>query len=361
MKSRTAFWLSILLGLFIASCTVDAPRVEPEPVDTAAETEAPAAHTAPVEPPSVSPPTAEILPGTAAGSPPSITVSPGQSSPDLSPALPSDGGPPPQSVTDPSWARFLPAEEWAEKNLRSRGIGPKSGRRTVVLDPGHGGPEVGAVYGSHDGRGYIAEKDANLRIALRLKAMLEASGYRVVLTRESDERAYTVPDEEANRAFSGTRADLQGRVDVANAAEADIFVSIHNNGASDSAQSGTEVWYSSDRPFSHLSYRLAQDVLDSLIAQLAAAGYNPPNRGIKDGANFRVFQGRSFPLFVLGRPRTEPRPTRATNMPGILGETLFLSNPREGALLRDPAIIDAIAMGYRNGIARYFGSIGGSM
>ena len=307
-----------------------------------------------------SPPTAEILPGTAAQ--PEGRIPPdsaAQAEPAIPPGTP-ESSTPPQSVLDQSWVRFLPDEGWAARRLQEMGVGPKNGRRTVVIDPGHGGPEVGSVYGSHDGRGNISEKDANLEIAKRLKHLLEAAGYRVIMTRESDSRSYVVPDPQASAAFSGTRADLQGRVDIANAAEADIFVAIHNNGSSDSGQRGTEVWYSSDRPFADRSLKLAREVLGSIIIQLGAAGYDTSNRGIKDGAHFRVFQGRSFPLFVLGRPRTEPRPTRATNMPGILGETLFLSNPSEGVLLRNGAILDAIAIGYRDGIARYFASIDGA-
>ncbi|GEM_PF-972754 len=306
-----------------------------------------------------SPPTAEISPRAAAQPEPRAAPSSAtRAEPPIPPGTP-ESPTPPQSVVDQSWVRFLPDEGWAPKRLQEMGFGPKNGRRTVVLDPGNGGPEVGSAYGSQDGGSYISEKNANLEIAKRVKYLLEGAGYRVILTRESDTRAYTVPDSQANAAFSGTRADLQGRVDIANAAEADIFVSIHNNGSSDGAQRGTEVWYSSDRPFADQSLKLAKEVLDSLVIQLRGAGYSTTNRGIKDGAHFRVFQGQSFPLFVLGRPRMAPRPTRATNMPGVLGETLFLSNASEGALLRNGAILDAIAMGYKDGIARYFAWVDG--
>ncbi|MSQ15210.1 MAG: N-acetylmuramoyl-L-alanine amidase [Dehalococcoidia bacterium] len=288
-----------------------------------------------------SPPTAEILPGRAA-----------QPEPRIPPGTP-ESPTPPQSLIDQSWVQFIPSEGWAVQRLWEIGVGPKNGRRTIAIDPGHGGPEVGAASGS------LAEKNVNLEIARRLKSLLETSGYRVVLTRDSDSRSYTVPDDKANLAFSGTRADLQGRVDIANAAEADIFVSIHNNGSGDAGQNGTEVWYSSDRPFADKSFRLAQNVQDSLVSQLRAAGYNTTNRGLKDGAFFRVFNGQSFPLFVLGRPRIAPRPTRATNMPGVLGETLFLSNPSDAPMLRSDAILVAIAMGYTEGIARYFASLDG--
>ncbi|MCX6023829.1 MAG: hypothetical protein NTZ05_19295, partial [Chloroflexi bacterium] len=96
----------------------------------------------------------------------------------------------------------------------------------------------------------------------------------------------------------------------------------------------TEVWYAPDRSFGALNTVLAQEVLAALVAEIRGQGYQVPNRGIKDDTTFRFFNGRYFPIFVLGPPRADPPPTsRATQMPGILGETLFLSNPHEAQLL----------------------------
>jgi hypothetical protein len=99
-------------------------------------------------------------------------------------------------------------------------------------------------------------------------------------------------------------------------------------------------------------------VLNGILGQLRAAGYDAPNRGLKNGSQFRVFGDRVFPLFVLGNPRTEPRPTRGTEMPGVLGESLFLSNQHEAALLGQERIQEAIARGYLQGISRYFAQTG---
>ncbi len=242
----------------------------------------------------------------------------------------------------------LPPVDWAEQELARRGFVRVAGKRVVALDPGHGGPEVGAANGSQ------AEKSINLAIAQHLKTLLEEDGYLVVLTREDEGRAFTFPENPAGTSRGSTRGDLQARIDIANAAKADIFVSIHNNGSSNTEEAGTEVWFAPDRPFGEQSSVLAEEVLDGIITELSAAGYASPNRGLKNGSRFRVFRNRVFPLFVLGKPREAPRATRATEMPGILGESLFLSNPYEASLLAQDKIRLAIASGYQRGINRYF-------
>jgi hypothetical protein len=80
-------------------------------------------------------------------------------------------------------------------------------KRVVVLDPGHGGAEVGAAdYG-------VVEKVSNLEMALRVEALLRARGIEVVLTRRSDERAVS-----SEPGWTAQHFDLQGRIDIANAA-----------------------------------------------------------------------------------------------------------------------------------------------
>ena len=221
----------------------------------------------------------------------------------------------------------------------------------MVLDPGHGGPEVGAA------QGRLAEKNVNLAIAIKLKGLLEQNGIQALLTRDADTRAFELTDALADNPRAPLRADLQARVDLANAAKADLFISIHNNGSSNPAEAGTEVWYAPDHPQGERNWVLGQEVLSGIVEQLAAAGYQPPNRGLKNGSQFRVFQGRVFPLFVLGASRTEPRVARGITMPGVLGESLFLSNGHEAGLLSQEAFQEAIARGYLQGIQRFFAKV----
>lgn len=226
---------------------------------------------------------------------------------------------------------------------------PAAGRaRVVALDPGHGGPEVGAA-----GAG-VAEKDVNLRIAVKLKDLLEREGLQVVLTRDGDSRAASPAPGGGPAGFSATRIDLQARIDLANAAGADVYLSIHNNGSTSPAEGGTEVWWDGRRPFAAFNRALATEMLGALLQAIRATGYPAASRGLKEDSNFRVFQGRAFPIFVLGPPRTGASTSRATLMPAVLGETLFLTNPAEAALLARDDVRAAIARGYRDGLLRYF-------
>jgi N-acetylmuramoyl-L-alanine amidase len=215
--------------------------------------------------------------------------------------------------------------------------------RTIALDPGHGGPETGSAP-SDD----LIEKDVNLKIALVLADLLREEGFQVALTRDAD-RAVS-----PNYRDSGLRSqvvqDLQARVDVANGAGAELFLSIHNNGSGDPGARGTEVWYNAARPFAERNLALAELVLENVLRQLRGAGHSAVGRGVKDDANFRIWNGRPFNLYVLG-PGPGRRP--ATKMPGALGESLFLTNPADAAALRRPAIIQAIARGYRDAVLRY--------
>ncbi len=229
---------------------------------------------------------------------------------------------------------------------------PAGGRaRVVVLDPGHGGPEVGSA-----GAG-VAEKDINLSIARRLRALLEADGFIVVLVRDCDCRATVPPGYEPPANWQAARWDLQARLDIANLADGDVYLSIHNNGSNTPSESGTEVWYDGRRPFAAYNLALAQVVLEEQIRAIRSWGYPTINRGLKEDTYFRVRDGRAFPIFVLGPPRSGVATTRAARMPAALGESLFLSNVNEAPFLARESMQDAIAAGYYRALVRYFALI----
>jgi N-acetylmuramoyl-L-alanine amidase len=236
----------------------------------------------------------------------------------------------------------------------------------VVLDPGHGGEEVGASnYG-------VVEKDSNLDMALRVERILVDAGVNVVLTRRDDRRVLAHAGTGAAGTFPATRIDLQARIDLANRERADLFISIHSNGSPDAGQRGVEVWFDPNREFGDRNRALAETLQRSVVAELAAYGYGAVDRGIKDDTCFRSRNGRCFPLFVLGPPRTTTREelvrrgfdpatlglepgqdavtTRATEMPAALVELLFISNAADAAVLADDAGRDAIARGVANAI-----------
>jgi N-acetylmuramoyl-L-alanine amidase len=216
----------------------------------------------------------------------------------------------------------------------------------VVLDPGHGGPDGGA------GNGGLAEKNANLAIALRLANLLKEDGYQVVLTRDTDRAVNDPPRDWTGDGQINSRDELQARVDIANSVHAVVFISIHNNGSPSPNESGTEVWWSPDRPFADQNQQLAALVQTGLLKRLAGAGYTSKDRGIKNDHAFRIWNGRPYNIFVLG-PASGERHPRATAMPGVLGESLFVSHPFEASLLRQDHILEAIAWGYRDAIVAF--------
>lgn len=201
----------------------------------------------------------------------------------------------------------------------------------TAIDPGHGGGDSGAVgvlpagtatglppRADSQGRTALFEKDVNLDIALRLDVWLRAQGGRTLLTRTQDLAG-------GDRPYTTETADLKARTDAANAAGADIFVSIHNNWLSAPAGSGTETYhfyYSSDA-----ARVLAADVHAQVVAALGL-----PDRGVKTAG-----------FYVL----------RHTVMSAILVEGAFLSSPVDVLRLADPAVRQAIAEAIGRGVAAY--------
>ena len=200
----------------------------------------------------------------------------------------------------------------------------------VAVDPGHGGGDTGAVgelppgavtglppRADAQGRPVLMEKDVNLDIGLRLDGYLRGRGARTILTRTTDLAG-------GDRPYTTETADLRARVDIANEAGAELFVSVHNNALSRTA-SGTETYhfyYAS--PSARL---LAQDVQTEVVAALGL-----PDRGVKSAG-----------FYVL----------RHSVMPAVLVEGAFLSNPSEALLLADPNVRQRIAEAVGRGVERF--------
>jgi N-acetylmuramoyl-L-alanine amidase len=235
-----------------------------------------------------------------------------------------------------------------------------SGRKTIVLDPGHGGDEIGAA-SAVAGLPNLLEKDSNLAFSKRLRELLEADGFRVVMTRETDSRGfgYVAPETPASAppgpgVLTPGRADLQARIDHANANHGDLFLSLHSNDNGSLAENGVEVWYCIDREDGAANEAWAQIVLENVLDALRGYGYRATNRGVKEDRYFRVRNGRNFHLFVLGPPNPEARHPRSTMMPAALVENLFMRHERDQWVLRDPAAREAITQGMRQAVHRFF-------
>lgn len=204
--------------------------------------------------------------------------------------------------------------------LRPR-YSPKSKLRTVVIDPGHGGHDAGAV------SSIAREKDLNLAVARKLRKMLERQGYRVVMTRDGD---YFLT--------------LQERVDIANRIPDSVFVSIHHN-AGRSAASGIETFtlapQGTTSPFarSRRHEDLAGNNQDSENIALATAVHSRAIRS--SGAIDRGIQRARFSVLCTIR------------RPAILFEGGFVSNPDECARMATGSYQNLLADSICKGIVAY--------
>ncbi len=181
----------------------------------------------------------------------------------------------------------------------------ETGDILVVLDPGHGGEDEGC---SSEG---VEEKALNLQIALRVQSRLLEMGYQVRLTRETD-----------------IVRTLEERVQAANQAGADIYVSIHQNASEEKDVEGIEVWYSGQNEGAE-SERLSR-VIQKYVVE-------------STGARARELQ-ENEELFVI----------RECTMPACLIETGFLSNRAERGKLAGSGYQEQLAEGIARGIDVYF-------
>jgi len=219
--------------------------------------------------------------------------------------------------------------------------------RTIVIDPGHGGKDPGAI-----GKGGLREKDITLDIAHRLKARLQRDcKCRVLLTRSTD---VFIP--------------LEERTAFANTSDADLFVSIHVNSNLNGRAKGVETYFlsparsktesyvaarenmlamnSENQDMNDLAFilfdmqntdkinessRMAATIQSALVKEITPA-YNVKNNGVKQ-AMFYVLHG--------------------AKMPSILVETSFISNIKEERLLRKTEYREEIASGIAHGVVNF--------
>lgn len=214
----------------------------------------------------------------------------------------------------------------------------------VAIDPGHGAHDYGTS-GSIDGK-RLLEKELTLRVSRDLAAALQRAGYRTVLTRSAD---VSVNDgrERTGDDRVDTADELQARVDRANEARAAVFVSVHFNGSLDRRLRGPEIYYSPARPFAADSQRLGEAIMAATTARLGEAKRPVKPRGVLRDA---ALGGH---LFVLGP--AGGKIARASAMPGVLVEGMFLTNDDDLRLLLDDQTIEAMVRGYADGIATFLG------
>lgn len=225
-------------------------------------------------------------------------------------------------------------------------LGRQGRRRTVVIDPGHGGRDPGAV-----GRTGVREKDVVLDAALKLRDALEHRGqYQVVLTRDAD-----------------TYVDHDARVQVARRQNADLFISVHADSHTNQEAVGASVYTISDRGAAR-----AQGYVNNGNWQIDLG--DAPRQGVARDVLVDLFQrettNRSAQFAELVIPRlghVAPllRNTHrnanfyvllAPDVPAVLIETGFLSNLADERRLADPRQREAMAGAMAQAVDAYFAS-----
>ncbi|GAC1627302.1 MAG: N-acetylmuramoyl-L-alanine amidase [Nevskia sp.] len=307
------------------------------------ETQAPGQITATVEPPLVSAPALPPRAAAPAAEKPATTaqlVAPVAQTPVQLPAAPApQPSSPVAAASTPASASspFSDHIQIAEKPI------------VIAVDAGHGGQDPGAR-----GRGGLQEKDVTLAIARRLAKKIDAQpGMRAVLTRDGD---YFV--------------ELRERTVRARRAQADLFVSIHANAYKDRDMRGTAVYVLSDRGASSeqsrwiASHENAADLVGGVKLKNKDDDLAAVLIDISQSATMEAsFDLGSRLIDSLGKVNTLQKAVvqqagflvlKSPDIPSVLVETAFISNPEEEHLLRDPDYQDKLASSVFEGVHSYF-------
>ncbi len=251
--------------------------------------------------------------------------------------------------TDTTTQQIHVAEPTADgRRSMVRALGLKINR--IVVDAGHGGHDSGTL--GPDG---IQEKDVVLDVALRLGQLLKQRlGADVIYTRDDD-----------------TFIPLETRTAIANKAQADLFISVHGNSSPDPTARGVETYY--------LNFTTSADALEVAARENAVSDesiHQLSDLVKKIALQDKINESREFASDVQqslyagleeGNPGLKDRGVKkapfvvliGANMPSILAEISFLTNPSDERELRDGAYRQRIAESLYRGVARYVGSLSG--
>lgn len=195
--------------------------------------------------------------------------------------------------------------------------------KIILIDPGHGGYDGGAVSKS----GTI-EKDINLAIAIKLKKQLEYKGYKVYMTREEDESLNSIIKKPSSKKVE----DLTNRCNKKKEVNCDMFISIHQNTFPQSKVYGAQVWYSK-----YEESKILAGKIQKCLIEMA----DPNNKRIEKPAldHYRILRD-------------------GYEAPSVLVECGFLTNLEEEKKLKDEAYQEKIALAIAEGVKKYYEEIG---
>lgn len=192
---------------------------------------------------------------------------------------------------------------------------------TIIIDPGHGGVDGGAV-----GMDNIVEKDINLSICLTMRDIFAISGFDVVMTRDTD---ISIHDEGVSGTKKQKTSDLRNRLAIVEENPGAIFISLHQNKFEDRRSKGAQIFYG---PKNQESQALAQVIQENFVEDL-----QPGNQ--------RQIKQAGKNLFLLHN----------APCPSVLVECGFLSNPEDAYQLVDPEFQAKIAFTTFRSVMEFLG------
>lgn len=196
--------------------------------------------------------------------------------------------------------------------------------KTVIIDPGHGGPDGGAV--GVDGN---SEKDINLAISLKLRSFFTAGGYQVIMTREDDRSIHSSGN---NTLHDQKVSDIHNRLKIAEQHPKALFLSIHQNLYTEPQYSGAQVFYSKNNVDSKVLAQCLQTNIHTLLQP----------------QNDRVIKPAGSNLYILYHAKS----------PTVLVECGFVSNTEENAKLQNDTYQNQMAFAIYYGTARFYAEQG---
>ncbi len=240
----------------------------------------------------------------------------------------------------------------------------------VCLDPGHGGPDNGFTQFWSELGFALVEKNLVLEHAWDLEARLKQHGYTVVMTRRTDvavnatsadvngDGKTELDDAPGTNQHQNRNLDeFQARINICNAANADLLVSMHVNGFSNAGPRGYETWYTAEREFGEQNRQFATFAYEALKSRLAEIGYTigpSEERGVNpDSASDVQSPSTIYRHFIMTGPEA-PGVIVPSAMPGAIVEALFVSNDADAVVLASPSGRNAIVNAYEEAIVRYF-------
>ncbi len=266
------------------------------------------------------------------------------------PNAPLDAAAPSTSVAPPAAAASTSAAATAAA-ARSVLPPPRTGLQTIVIDPGHGGTDVGAR-----GAAGTEEKAITLEVARRLRTLIESRlGIRVILTRD-DDRAVT-PDE---------------RAALANNRKADLFLSLHANAASSPTVAGAEVFHLLlDREGEDARRRAEADAVSLPVVGGTARAIEAIRWDLAQASHVEVSAmlagllvdelGAHVPMGPRPRQQAPLRVLVGANMPAALIEMAYLTNPEQEKALQSDDFQSLLAQSIFDAITRYRATLEGSL